>query len=73
MKTVDVALQIFSLDGAAENGMLVIRAVLKDAADGSLNPRYLVSAVNEKLPGVDIVWADYCREAFYTEAEACSL
>ncbi|MBQ8898359.1 MAG: TIGR03960 family B12-binding radical SAM protein [Clostridia bacterium] len=73
MKTVDVSQQIFSLDVAAENGMLVIRAVLKDAADGSLNPRYLVSAVNEKLPGVDIVWADYCREAFYTEAEARSL
>jgi len=73
MKTVDVSEQVFSLDVAAENGMLVIRAVLKDAAGGSLNPRYLVSAVNEKLPGANIVWADYCREAFYTEAEARSL
>ena len=45
----------------------------KDAADGSINPRYLVSAVSDRIAEAEIVWADYCREEFLTEADAKNL
>lgn len=73
VRLTDVSDQIFFVDVKPENGLLVIRAVLKDSPDGSLNPRYLISAVNEKLPELGPVWAEYRREEFLTLEQASRL
>ena len=62
----DISDRIYSLDVKAQNGELIITTVLKDAADGSINPRYLVSALNDRLDDCKIIWADYRREKFFT-------
>ena len=69
----DISDRIYSLDVRAEKGELIVNAVLKDAADGSINPRYLVSALNDRLNGVKVLWADYRREKFFTLAQTEAL
>lgn len=69
----DISDRIYFLDVRAEKGGLIVNAVLKDAADGSINPRYLVSALNDRLNGVKVLWADYRREKFFTLAQTEAL
>ncbi len=73
VKLTDVTDSIYMVSVRAENGELTVEAVLRDAADGSLNPRYLVAAAAERIPGVAPVYAEYRREAFLNAAEAEAL